>query len=98
MHDEGLGLSPAKDPAEAGANKHKSAVVLLIVVVALNSMVGSYEFVLARQASPSPCTSSHKALYETRSSQDEPHSGASSDSFVVGTYWSIFTIQYSYYA
>jgi hypothetical protein len=44
-------LSKTKDQAQAGSSgKRKTAVVLLIVLIALSSLVGSYEFVLARQS------------------------------------------------
>src|ERR1700722_11153512 len=36
--------------AQTGSSKRKTAVVLLIVLVALSSMVGSYEFAVARQS------------------------------------------------
>jgi hypothetical protein len=47
-------LSQTQDPAKDGrSGKHKLAVVFLITVVALSSIVGSYEFVAARQSSGS---------------------------------------------
>jgi hypothetical protein len=43
-------LSQTND--QAGSSKRKVALLSLIVIVALSSMVGSYEFVLTRQSSP----------------------------------------------
>ena len=46
-------MSQTKDQAQAGSSsRRKTTVVLLIVLIALSSMVGSYEFAVARQSNP----------------------------------------------